>query len=171
MAKRKGFTLVESNKNGQDGQKGRSNHARLAAAYPGSPAYSGDYGDQTVHDLQKKELLTGKVINGHMFASYDRDFTGDGTISPPGYAEVDVDGANLSNPFMANLGSPGEGSFDDDSKPAPSEHLQDAEAIVKDNFGTGDNIVLRNPKSTSEKAALGDPSTLQKGVSPASAKS
>ena len=168
MAKRKGFTLAESNKNGQDGGKGKSNYARLAAAYPGSPAYNGEYGDQDVHDLQTLELLTGKVINGHMFASYDRDFTGDGTITPPGYADVDVDGANLSNPFMANLGSPGEGSFDDDSKPAPSEHLQDAETLVKDNFGPGDNIVLRNPKLTSEKAALGNPSNLQKGVSPAS---
>jgi hypothetical protein len=168
MSKRKGFTLAESNKNGQDGQKGRSSHSRLASAYPQSPAYSGEYDDVTVHAMLTKELLEGVVTNGHMFASYDRDFNGDGTISAPGYADVDVAGANLSNPFMANLGSPGQGSFDDDSKPAPSEHLEDASAIVKDNFGSGGNITERTPANSSSKMALGNPSNLVKGKSPAS---
>ena len=160
--------MLHSNKSNATGGKGRSNYERLSAAYPQSPAYIDENNDENTHKLLQKELLEGVVKDGHMFASYDRDFNGDGEISPPDYAGVDVEGANLSNPFMPNLGSPGKGSFDDSQKPAPSEFYKDTEAIKNDNFGSGEDITQRTPAKTSSKMALGNPSSLIKGKSPAS---
>ena len=111
-----------------------SGTARVRACFPQTPIID----EEDLKKLFVEKVLSGEVLDGFMFESFNRDYVGTTNQPAPDFTpdkdtSITVEGESIPSHFVPNPTSPGEGSLNPTDKPeAPDGFVKHTEQ-----FGNG----------------------------------